>query len=375
MKILFLAHNGHPYGANKSLYSIMKYLSKKNQIQLFTPFQNSFVENNDIENYNIPYFPSVFFYKRTWKYVVYPLLMCLNIIVFPYLLYRLKKFNPDIIYSNSSVENMGKILSLFSKAKHIVHVREFGDLDYNFLCIFGKKFKRHLLSSSNGIIFNSKIVQETVMPIRNEIPMYRTIYNGITANRYTAAEKKQTSNFRVAIVGFIHPEKGQLDAIKYMAPILQNNNNISFHIYGTGQTKYLDIINKYLEMNNLKDKVILEGFINDTDSIYREIDIALVFSKNEAFGRVTIESMLRGIPVIAYNGGGTMEIIDNMNDGLLFSTKTEFESCFYNLYNDECLYKKISDQAKRKINQKFSEEQYVYNVEQFIINVYESGNC
>lgn len=41
----------------------------------------------------------------------------------------------------------------------------------------------------------------------------------------------------------------------------------------------------------------------------KKIDVELVCSRSEAFGRVTIESMMSSNPVIGANTGGTKELI------------------------------------------------------------------
>jgi glycosyltransferase involved in cell wall biosynthesis len=44
-------------------------------------------------------------------------------------------------------------------------------------------------------------------------------------------------------------------------------------------------------------------------------------SDSETFGMVTIESMALGVPVLGSRAGGTIELVDNLKNGLLFETK------------------------------------------------------
>src|SRR5581483_3678149 len=52
---------------------------------------------------------------------------------------------------------------------------------------------------------------------------------------------------------------------------------------------------------------------------YEQADIVVVPSSNEAFGRVTVEAMLHGKPVVGSNKGGTAEIIEDNKTGLLYT--------------------------------------------------------
>ncbi len=51
------------------------------------------------------------------------------------------------------------------------------------------------------------------------------------------------------------------------------------------------------------------GFRTDLPEIYKNSDIAIVSSKAEAFGRVTVEAMMGGTLVVGADTAGTKEII------------------------------------------------------------------
>ncbi len=59
--------------------------------------------------------------------------------------------------------------------------------------------------------------------------------------------------------------------------------------------------------------------------VYNAFDWTLMTSDSETFGMVTIESMAQGTPVIGSNAGGTSELLDFGNAGLLFETKNEID--------------------------------------------------
>jgi L-malate glycosyltransferase len=374
MRILFLPHNGKPYGANMSLMTEMIYLKQKHDVLLITPFKNYLADElsaNNIKNINFPFFPSIFFVKKSLKYILHPLLLIMNMATFPFLLYKVRKFNPDIIYSNSTVENMGLILSRFLKVKHITHVREFGDLDYRFFCLFGRSFKKRYLNQNSGLIFNSNIVQQTVLPEPEQKTFCRTIYNGIEEDNsdYKFRSLDLNRKIKIGIVGYIHPEKRQFESVQYLAKYLKEGSNFELHVFGDGLNSYIKRIKKYIHLNQLDQNVFLNGFVKDTGLIYGMIDVLVVFARNEAFGRVTIEAMRKGVPVIGYNGGGTRELIHHGIDGFLFNDEKEFDVYFDKLVHDPDLYRMISEKSMQKIKEEFSVESYVSNIESFLMTV------
>lgn len=58
--------------------------------------------------------------------------------------------------------------------------------------------------------------------------------------------------------------------------------------------------------------------MQDPNRYYATMDAVIVDSYNEPFGRVTVEAMLHGIPVIAADRGANVELIRDGVNGLLF---------------------------------------------------------
>jgi glycosyltransferase involved in cell wall biosynthesis len=62
----------------------------------------------------------------------------------------------------------------------------------------------------------------------------------------------------------------------------------------------------------------LAGMSNSFPAMLQS-DVVLVCSRREAFGRVTVEGMLAGKPVIGTRIGGTLELIREEFNGLLYT--------------------------------------------------------
>lgn len=69
----------------------------------------------------------------------------------------------------------------------------------------------------------------------------------------------------------------------------------------------------------INSQVKFFGLLRDMNALRREMDIGVVVSKSEAFGRVTIEGMLSGMIMIGANIGGTAELIKDKITGYLYS--------------------------------------------------------
>ena len=73
----------------------------------------------------------------------------------------------------------------------------------------------------------------------------------------------------------------------------------------------------FADMIGIPDKVIFTGQREDVASIISSFDVLVHPANREAFGRVIIEAMALGVPVVATRSGGPEEIMQHRESGLL----------------------------------------------------------
>ena len=371
MRILFIANYGDLYGANRSLLSIIRYFKVQGStIVVLLPKRGGMslaLEQLGVKIKVIPYFSSFLFVKFKLKYLIWPFLLVYNLFISIYLLVVVWQFRPSLIYSNTLAENIGIFVAKILKYKHLLHVREFMSLDHGGFFVFGEMIKRRFLGLSDAIIFVSKSVKAYHLPNGGKEGMSKVIYNGVTAPVYENVDKDfRGKSFRFGIVGIIDPGKGHLKAFEYFEMLNNSVENVELHVFGDKSGSYKDILKSFVEKKNLQDKIFFHGFVESIDEIYKSIDTLLMFSVSEGFGRVSIEAMARGIPVIGFNNGGTSEIVDNFKDGYLFENYEEFFLAFEHLRAN---YHEISFSAYQKYQLNFSEDVYVERVFSFVNEV------
>jgi hypothetical protein len=96
-------------------------------------------------------------------------------------------------------------------------------------------------------------------------------------------------------------------------------------IIGEANPDYLQRLKKIVEEENLTQSVRFLDFKENPYGILNQADIILTCSRNEAFGRTTLEAMLLKKPVIGTNSGGTPELIKEKYNGLLYTPKNFME--------------------------------------------------
>jgi hypothetical protein len=111
MKICFVTHYEALYGANRSLLDLIEGL-KKFKVESFVLAPRKGGVTTELEKLKVPYYVcrfSQWMAPHTRLGAVKRLLN--NIRSIPFLLKQVKKWNPDVIYTNSSVTPIGLILA------------------------------------------------------------------------------------------------------------------------------------------------------------------------------------------------------------------------------------------------------------------------
>lgn len=87
---------------------------------------------------------------------------------------------------------------------------------------------------------------------------------------------------------------------------------------GEGEERHLGELRALAQRLDVADRVRLTGPVADPLPVLDGADIVLVCSRDEAFGRVTVEAMKRGRPVVGAGAGATPDLIDHGVSGLLY---------------------------------------------------------
>ena len=169
--------------------------------------------------------------------------------------------------------------------------------------------------SYSTAIYISDVVKEVI----EKKFKFKKSYTVINQVRYSNSFKRtrkfmEDGECNILIVGSIDPGKGQEQAIKAVKRLHSAGYNVQLSICGTGD---FNLIN-YLLDDDTKNYVQCLGFRNDVEEVRKENDIALVCSRMEAFGRVTVEALYYKNIVIAANAGCTPYIIRSGVNGYLY---------------------------------------------------------
>lgn len=377
MNILFIGHERDINGASKSLLNIISRLENKNNIYVLTAYSSGeFLD--ELKNHNVKVIIKKFYhwkaYKGSLKYwheekIKYFLWhKFVNIFTAKQLSKLIKKEKIDIIHSNTGVINIGGLISKYSGCPHVWHIREFGDLDFNMYPIINqKKYIRFMNAYTTKFLMISKAVFNHYEFL--DINKKRLVYNGVDSSYYNGKKEYHKDSLVFLIAGRVSKEKGQFEAIS-AAEILVNNGITNFQLIIAGLQ--VDKLNIPLK---LKKQVQYIGTVKDMVELRKRVDVELVCSTAEAFGRVTIEAMFGAIPVIGSNTGGTTELINSGSNGFLYekgNPKDLAKKMMYFIKNPFQL-KKMGENAQKFALGNFKIERCVSEIEKIYLDILIKG--
>ncbi len=177
------------------------------------------------------------------------------------------------------------------------------------------------------VVANSRASAEAYVAAGGNPKGVRIVYCGFdpTVHAQASSEAAQILRQRfalrdepvVGLFGRLTPWKGQHVLLK----ALRELPKVQALIVGSamfGQEAYEAELKQLLHTEGLEGRVRLAGFQQDVGALMAGVDVVLHTSTHpEPFGRVIVEGMLAGRPVIATRGGGVNEIITDGEDGLM----------------------------------------------------------
>lgn len=161
----------------------------------------------------------------------------------------------------------------------------------------------------------------------------------------------------ILFVGNIIPRKGLHLLIDAMKHICREMKNVKAVIVGSGPLK--NSLIKYAKLSNVLEHFIFLGQVEDEmlPKIYNCCDIVVLPSLQEGQGITLLEAQATAKPVVACKVGGVSEIVLHGQTGFLVEPNgLELSEAILKLLTDEDLKKKMGENGRKFVHEKFSWE-------------------
>lgn len=321
--MLFISHYGKEYGANLSLFDLVVSLRDKYNVTPIVWVRYAGTFTNKLEQENIEFFVQDFYgwmsiaqkhrdKMRIVKEIVKNELMLRKIVPI------LKNMNIDVVYSNSSVIYIGAWVAKKLRCPHVWHIREFAYEHYGYIYDFPHFIVQRLYKKADQIIVISDALKSAFEKKFSHVKTVR-IYDGIVISKLLNIRKIGNRPIEFCYVGLVSEGKNQKEVLKACKQLKDGGiNEFRLNIVGDGEKNYLKELEEYVNKYGLDIQVKFWGFQSDVSKILDQMDVGIIVSRKEAFGRATVEYMESSMPVIGAEDGATAEIVKDDETGYLF---------------------------------------------------------
>jgi len=236
------------------------------------------------------------------------------------------KWQADLLHTNTILTPEGGLAARRLGLPHVWHLRELVGPDKPFrLAREGASFGRYMAKHCSKLVANSEITAELV---RDWLPpgLLEVVYNGIDLARFTPRTSPRTEGrIVVAMVGSPTSVWKKHALFVEAATQVDRALPIEWRIYGhdpshggtTPGHAYTDALHARIAAAGIADHFKWPGFVADPVEIMSQIDVLVHPADHESFGRVAVEAMAAGLPVIGVRGGGVAEIVLSGTTGIL----------------------------------------------------------
>jgi glycosyltransferase involved in cell wall biosynthesis len=233
----------------------------------------------------------------------------------------------DLIYANTQKALVvGALASFLGRRSLIYHLHDILSLDH-----FSQTNRRIAVTLANAraslVIANSKASQAAFVEAGGRPEITEVVYNGFEAEFYQRNEdnhhqlKKQLGLDGRFIVGHfsrLSPWKGQHILIEALGRCPEDVTAVFVGDALFGEQDYVQQLHERVAELGLEERVRFLGFRSDIVQLMKACDLVAHTSiAAEPFGRVIVEAMLCGRPVVAASAGGAIELVEPGITGFL----------------------------------------------------------
>ena len=226
-----------------------------------------------------------------------------------------------------------------------------------------------LLRLCTVIVANSHATSRRFMP-RFQTKV-RVVYNGINIRHLRDPSVESAHPFPahdkvILVVAGMHRSKRHdtiLKAFQEVASLYPTLHLVFIGARNQSDSNWWAFLDEITRRSIWSDRIHWLGTVDDPRPWYRAAWVLVLASESESFGRVLVEAMASGTPVIATTVGGIPEIVRNGQEGLLFSpgSSEQLAIAIKKLLEEESLRMRLAQAAFRRADS-FGLELHIQNM-------------
>jgi glycosyltransferase involved in cell wall biosynthesis len=237
-----------------------------------------------------------------------------------------QRWRADLIHSNTILTPEGGMAARRLELPHVWHLRELvGPGCPIRLGREGPPLGRYLAAHCSKLVANS---HTAAAHVSDWLPrgLLEVVPNGIDVDQFRPRSAGPSRNrIVVGMVGNLTSHVKKHNLFVEAAARVDRSLPIEWRIYGHDPSRggtikgnaYVDDLHRRIARAGLSERFAWPGFVAHPADIMSQLDVLVHPADGESFGRIVVEAMAAGLPVVGVAAGGVAEIIDPGVTGLL----------------------------------------------------------
>jgi glycosyltransferase involved in cell wall biosynthesis len=229
-----------------------------------------------------------------------------------------RRVRAELIHTNMEVVLDGAIASRMLRLPHVLHYRGNTNDDprvvFDVLTRFWTATSERVfcISAATAEIFRKRGLGEKVEVLHNPVDV-EAFGRAARSDAVRAELGAARGDLLVGTVGRIHPRKDVATFLKACGLVLRERPQARFTLVGSAEVPeevaYRREMIALAESLGIAERVVWAGARRDMPEVLKALDVFVLCSRNEGFGRVVAEALAAGTPVVATREGGIPEIV------------------------------------------------------------------
>lgn len=228
-----------------------------------------------------------------------------------------------------------------------------------FLKAMKRPLKKYYTRVADAVAFASDLEMRDSGVDGHRPPEWVTMYHPVYDERQDHVDSRvfmtgREDPFRLGYLGRFHPKKNIEMILNALARL---PDCVILSIAGGGDRQYENQLRNLAEKLGVNRRIKWFGFIvgDEKEKFFRSIDLLVMPSAYECFGRAAAEAMSAGTPVLVSECTGVAEVVGRHDAGIIVSTDSaEIAEAVSVVFDDSSRLTTLSERGLRAAHENFS---------------------
>jgi len=271
-----------------------------------------------------------------------------------------RDWRPDVVVSNTLAVPSGAFGARLARVPHAWYVHELFGKENDLYFDLGVPLSLALMDRlSARLVACSRAVRDQLL-CRIPASKIRVVYYAVEVPPQAPTPQRDDGVLRLVMASRLAPAKRQEDAILALGMLAKRGVNARLELVGRERPDYGQFLRNLARERDVLDRVDFRPFTDNPHGCVAASDVALMCSRGEGFGRVTVEAMKVGRPVVGADSGGTAELIRDGWNGLLYrrGDAADLAAKLEGLWRDRALLQSMGRNAQEWSRETFNLDRY-----------------